>query len=149
VVRNFGVDTVEPGRLKEEQHSRAELNRVQAGGSVSTSGLLAVPRYQRGVGLFQLDAEGSATLVATVTEGITEATSVAWVRPDVLAVADSVYNVKFLRVGPDHRTAKVGEWRPPDAGSAYFCSLACRNGRLAVGVADGRVFVADIRVAPF
>ena len=63
IVRNNGVDTVEPGRLAEDEHSRAALNRVQAGGSLSTSGVLAVPRYQRGVGLFQLDAEGSATVV--------------------------------------------------------------------------------------
>jgi hypothetical protein len=81
-------------------------------------------------------------IIAEVTDMV-EATGAAWIAEDVLAVGDGVFNVRFYRYDGKGRPRLLGTWRPPVDGHMYIRALASKGERLAVGLQDGRVFVAN------
>ncbi len=148
LLRNTGVNRVRPDALAESGHTTISLNRVRQGGDLNGTGILALPRFQRGVGLLRLSPDGTPSELGSITDGIVEATSCAWVRDDLLAVADGIYNIRFYRVEGGSAPEFVGCWRPPVGGHCYYITLASGGGKLAVGLYDGRVIVAGTHLLP-
>jgi hypothetical protein len=143
LVRNTGVNNIKPGILDEAGHKSLPLPRTQDNASLNATGILAVPRYQRGLSLVRIGNNGEPERIIAEVTDMVEATGAAWIAEDVLAVGDGVFNVRFYRYDGKGRPRLLGTWRPPVDGHMYIRALASKGERLAVGLQDGRVFVAN------
>ncbi|MBX7245776.1 MAG: hypothetical protein K1X53_09760 [Candidatus Sumerlaeaceae bacterium] len=145
IVRNNGIHNIKPGLLAENQHVAGAMNRVEDNSAMNSLGMVAMPRHQRGFGLVKLDASGAPLWLVERGEDLVDCTAVAWINDTTLAAADGVYNVRLYHVQSDGTTNFAGMWRPvPSSEPIFVRSLATGSGnRLAVGLHDGRVFVAD------
>lgn len=142
LVSDMGIDSVTPGALAETSHVRAARRRVQPHAALNGAGTLAVPRCQRGVSLFTVTPQGEAAWLRDTASEAVDATAVTWITDSLLAVADGIRHVRFYSV---HAATDVllGTWRPADADHICLRSLDARQGRMAAGLQDGRVFVVD------
>jgi hypothetical protein len=143
LVVNHGISNVKPGHLHEFAHQYEILNNVDRNAAINAKNLLAVPRHQRGVALIQLSETGIPNLVANIAADAMDASAVAWVYDNLLAVADGYKSVRFYWVFNNEATL-VATWRPPLPDYFYMISMAVAEGSLAIGCHDGRVVVADI-----
>jgi len=142
VAHDDGLQNLKPGQLF-PPHSVALLKASTAGGDMNSQRVVALPRNQRGVGLFQLSVNGEPQVLGQIATEALDATGCAWLFDRVLAVGDGSRNVRFYRVVGTEATL-LGTWRPEVPGPLYIRSVAARGNRLALGLNDGRVIVADI-----
>lgn len=142
VISNYGVSNIKPGQLHEFLHRYEILNGVDRNADMNADNLLAVPRHQRGVALFQLGPTGEPQIAGNIAADAQDACAVAWIYDNLLAVVDGYKNVKFYHVLNNEATL-LETWRPPTPDYFYMLSLSVTEGKLAVGFQDGRVVVAD------
>ncbi|MDX2177195.1 MAG: hypothetical protein SF028_12080 [Candidatus Sumerlaeia bacterium] len=145
-VEDFGLDYVPADSLSQEDHERLEIPRLKAWGDIEPgSRRLAFARRNRGAVVVDLAEDGRPLDYAPLAEELVDASAVAWLAPEVLAVADGVYAVHFYHVPPSGTVRHVGCWEPPPAanGFRYIRALAASDGTLVAGLQDGRALVVD------
>ncbi|MGI8906400.1 MAG: hypothetical protein ACR2IE_07925 [Candidatus Sumerlaeaceae bacterium] len=145
-IRNTGVDRVAAGQLSEELHQRAAIQQGHEGMAFNGVDLVAVPRGPKGADLVRVTSGNAPQWIATVARDAIDVAAVTWVYHDTLAVADSVYNVKFYRMYSNGTSSFLGSWRPDETSAFLFRCLEGKDGKLAVGLQDGRVFVLNTNV---
>ncbi|PKO17516.1 hypothetical protein CVU37_08475 [candidate division BRC1 bacterium HGW-BRC1-1] len=144
VVRNNGPANLKPLALDDAFQIKTYISRTAFQGSaLSQSRVLALPRLQRGVALAQLNTAGETERTAFIQDDMIEAMACTWVNERLLAVADSIRNVRFYRVSADLSTSFIGTWRPPGDGHMLFTGLGSHDAKLALALFDGRVFLVD------
>ena len=144
VVRNNGLANLKPLALDDGYQLKTDISRTAFQGSdMSRSSVLALPRLQRGVALAQLNVAGETENTVFIQDEMIEAMACAWVNERLLAVVDSIRNVRFYRVSPDLSTSFIGMWRPPGDGHMFLTGIAAHGTTLAVTLFDGRVSLVD------
>lgn len=143
IVKDVGLHNIKPGALNEPFHKVLGLRRVHETASLNENGMLAVPRFQNGVSLVQLDTNGEPAFLTNIASDAVEAGGCAWITANILAVNDGVYNVRFYNVETSGAARLLGTWRPDINEPFYLRNIAARGNRMAIGLHDGRVIVAD------
>lgn len=144
LVQGVGVQNVKPGQVGWQTTNFRIIHSVDIGGAIGPSNLLAVPRHQFGVALFPLGSNGEPGPPVEIATKLVDAVAVTWVGPGLLAVADGERAVVFYQIDDSLQAREIGRWRPTNTGTLAMMTLNAAGGRLAVGLFDGRVIVADI-----
>lgn len=119
-----------------------EVPRASAQSALSAAGDLAIACHQRGVSVLRRAEDGGLDVVAT--SGSTDATSVAWIGPRLLAVGEGADTVHLL-AWDGAVLESAGAIALPVEGPRYIRAMAAEAGVLAVALQDASVLVFDAR----
>lgn len=108
-------------------------------GALSSTSRLALPELDRGVRVYTLGAYGNIVRETRIIDPrLTQAQSVAWLTPELLAVVDLRFGLRFYRIDSEGAWSRAGEW-PVREPATYLDKVeALGDGKLALSF-DGRL----------